>query len=45
MTDYEDPDTYDPDPAWTDDADECDDGWHYSREEPTQPCPTCGDAP
>lgn len=21
----------------------CDDGWHSSREEPTEPCPTCGD--
>lgn len=44
MTAYDDPNMYDPDPAWSDDVpDECDDGWHYAAEEPTAPCPTCGD--
>lgn len=23
----------------------CDDGWHFARDEPTEPCPTCRDAP
>lgn len=27
------------------DEEQCEDGWHYVGEEPTQPCPTCGDAP
>lgn len=24
-------------------AADCDDGWHYAREEPAEPCPTCGE--
>jgi hypothetical protein len=31
-------------PIARDEPEECDDGWHFAREEPTAPCPTCGDA-